>query len=305
MSGDTTIYKMREMHGVISLNPYTLPIMKQYALILDKFYVTDLEKELSWHLPDEFASSINADLRFLQERGVITWLAHKSMSMKQTPEMETGMECFRTLTEQLLNDVQAGSEDTTKAFEALNAVNDVILRGLSAELNADGAQDTVPICIADLTARTSSKAPTSAQTVVRVAVNSLPVPDDQCAWQDILDFRMEEREKLWAFRRFLRALTTKAQTESEIQDDIEWTLNEYAQAMKVHNLKASQSFVDVFLIAPLEIIENLVKFNWSKLAKGLLSVNKRKVELLEAEMKAAGRECAYVFDARKKFRNKP
>jgi hypothetical protein len=293
---------MREMHGVISLNPYTLAIMKQYVLILDKFYVTDLEKELSWHLPDEFASSINSDLQFLQERGVISWLAHKSMSVKQTPEMETGMEYLRTLTEQLVNDVQVGSEDTTKAFEALKVVNDVILRGLSAELNADGAQDTVPICWADLPARTSSGAPTNAQTVVRVAVNSLPVPDDQCAWQDILDFRTEERDKLWAFRRFLR---TKAQTESEIQDDIEWTLNEYAQAMKVHNLKASQSFVDVFLIAPLEIVENLVKFNWSKLANGLLSVNKRKIELLEAEMKAAGRECAYVFDAKKKFRNSP
>jgi hypothetical protein len=66
-------------------------------------------------------------------------------------------------------------------------------------------------------------------------------------------------------------------------------------------IMASQSFVDVFLIAPLEIIENLVKFNWSKLAGGMLSVNKRKVELLEAEIKAAGRECAYVFDARKRF----
>jgi hypothetical protein len=305
MGRDTTTYKIREMHGVISLNPYTLATMKQYALILDKFYVTDLEKELFWHLQDDFASSINADLQFLQQRGIITWLAHKSMSVKQTPEMETGMEYLRTLAEQLFIDVQAGSEDTTKAFEALNVVNDVILRGLSAQLNADGAQDTVPICRADLPTRTSSNAPTNAQTVVRVAVNSLPVPDDQCAWHDILDFRTEECDKLWAFRRFLRTLTTKAQTESEIQDDIEWTLNEYAQTMKVHNLKASQSFVDVFLIAPLEIIENLVKFNWSKLAKGLLSVNKRKVELLEEEMKAAGRECAYVFDARKKFRKNP
>jgi hypothetical protein len=296
---------MREMHGVISLNPYTLAIMKRYALILDKFYITDLEKELSWHLPDEFASSINADLQFLQERGIITWLSHKSMPMKQTPEMETHMGHFRTLTEQFLSDIQAGAEDTTRAFELLDVVNDVILRGLSAKLNADGAQDTVPICRADLPSGASSNAPTGVHTVVRVAVNSLPVPDDQCAWQDILDFRTEQRDKLWAFRRFLRGLTTKAQTESEIQDDIEWTLNEYAHSMKVHNLKASQSFVDVFIIAPLEIIENLVKFNWSKLANGLLSVNKRQVELLEAEMKAAGRECAYVFDAKKKFRNSP
>jgi hypothetical protein len=39
----------------------------------------------------------------------------------------------------------------------------------------------------------------------------------------------------------------------------------------------------------------------SKIAKGIMVVKKRKVELLEAEMKAPGKECAYVFEARKKF----
>jgi hypothetical protein len=71
--------------------------------------------------------------------------------------------------------------------------------------------------------------------------------------------------------------------------------------MALHKIKTSQSFVDVFVITPLEILENLVKFNWSKIAKGALQVRKRKVELMEAEMKAPGRECAYVFDARKRF----
>ena len=71
--------------------------------------------------------------------------------------------------------------------------------------------------------------------------------------------------------------------------------------MQIHQIKVAQSFVDVFVITPIEIIENLVKFNWSKIAKGALQVRKRKVELLETEMKAPGRECAYVFDARNRF----
>jgi hypothetical protein len=33
-----------------------------------------------------------------------------------------------------------------------------------------------------------------------------------------------------------------------------------------------------------------LKFKWSKIARGLLSVSKRKVELMEAELKAPGRE---------------
>jgi Fic/DOC family N-terminal len=51
---------------------------------------------------------------------------------------------------------------------------------------------------------------------------------------------------------------------------------------------------------PLEIVENLAKLNLSKMAKGIFSAKKRKVELLEAELKAAGRECAYVFDAQER-----
>jgi hypothetical protein len=108
-------------------------------------------------------------------------------------------------------------------------------------------------------------------------------------------------DKQWAFRRFMKTLATKRQTEAEIRDDLEWSLNEYTKAMALHKIKTSQSFVDVFFITPLEILENLVKFNWSKIAKGALQVRKRKVELMEAEMKAPGRECAYVFDARKRF----
>lgn len=51
----------------------------------------------------------------------------------------------------------------------------------------------------------------------------------------------------------------------------------------------------------IELVEDLAKFNWSKIAKGALSVRKRQVELMEAEMKAPGRECAYVFEAQKRF----
>jgi hypothetical protein len=137
--------------------------------------------------------------------------------------------------------------------------------------------------------------------VLSIALKALPVPDEQCSWQDIIDFKGESRDKQWSFRRWLNSLVTKDLAIAEMQDELEWMLNEYAKAMEIHKIKASQSYVDVFVISPLEIIEHVVKFNWSKIAKGALQISKRKVELMEAEMKAPGRECAYVFDARKRF----
>jgi hypothetical protein len=44
-----------------------------------------------------------------------------------------------------------------------------------------------------------------------------------------------------------------------------------------------------------------MRLNLSKIAKGLLSARKRKVELLEAEMKAPGSECAYLFTSQERF----
>jgi hypothetical protein len=100
-----------------------------------------------------------------------------------------------------------------------------------------------------------------------------------------------------ALKRRLR----KNQAEAEIRDDLEWTLNEYRKAMKIHRLKAGDTFMEVYVIPVIELVEDLAKFNWSKITKGALGVQKRQVELMEAEMKAPGRECAYVLEAQKRF----
>ena len=134
--------------------------------------------------------------------------------------------------------------------------------------------------------------------LLHVAFEVLPIPGDSSAWQDILDFKAEGRNKQWGFRRFLHALAAKQQTGSEIRDDIEWTVNEYAKEMDRFKLKRSVSFMEIYVIPTVEALET---FKPSSFLKGLVSIKKRKIELLEAEAKSLGRECAYVFDARKRF----
>jgi hypothetical protein len=179
--------------------------------------------------------------------------------------------------------------------------DDLIVRMYAAGFQHLLQKETVAICEDQLNSFADKHSGSLSDTVLRVSIEALPLPGEDSAWQDVLDFKAEMHDKQWAFRRFLHDIAGRSQTEIEIRDDIEWTINEYTRAMKIHDIKASQSFVDVFVISPLEIIENLVQLNWSKIAKGALSVQKLKVELLEAEMNAPGRECAYVFDARKRF----
>jgi hypothetical protein len=70
------------------------------------------------------------------------------------------------------------------------------------------------------------------------------VPSATCSWQDILDIRTELRDKLWTFRRFLRGLAVTTKTEPEIRDEIEWSLNEYQNSMKLHRLKTTRSALE-------------------------------------------------------------
>ena len=97
-------------------------------------------------------------------------------------------------------------------------------------------------------------------------------------------------DKQWGFRRFLKGLSTKTMTAPEIRDEIEWTVNEYKKAMAVHRLKSKLSFVEVYLFTALEMIEDIVKLNLSKVGKGLFAVKKRQIEIMEGESKAPGRE---------------
>jgi hypothetical protein len=62
----------------------------------------------------------------------------------------------------------------------------------------------------------------SLRTALSVGFSCLPQPHELSAFEDILNFRQELREKQWGFRRFLKTLATKQLTEAEMRDEIEW-----------------------------------------------------------------------------------
>jgi len=192
---------------------------------------------------------------------------------------------------------------TSQTIDVQSAqITDLIIR-IRAEALTTPEYDVVPVCRTALP--TTIQPPTEgltyrgySESVLSVALQAFPSPDDSCSWQDILDFKAEMHDKQWAFRRFLNDLATKPQKEAELRDDIEWMLNQYGKEMNRFKLKRSVSFMETYVIPTVEAFES---FKPSAFLKGLVSIKKRKIELLEAEIKAPGRECAYVFDARKRF----
>ena len=287
---------MLGLEGVIDITEGDADDLKQYSLMFDRLNVFGYGKN----------PFIQETYEYLVDSGFIKWAPGEfwtwlSSSLDQTERLGGR----RTLFDLELEDIEAAGKSPISIPKAYNCKNsDIMTRCVSRHLKKKSTDsDIVPI----RTVEGISEYPyavTKPEIVLSVAIQALPVPGQMSAWQDILNFKQEMNKKQWCFRRFVHSLATKEQTEAEIRDDIEFTLNEYAEAMRIHQIKAETSFLELYVIPVMELAENLAKFNWSKIAKGALSVRKRQVELMEAEMKAPGRECAYVFEAQKRFRER-
>ena len=296
--------------------------LKRQALIFDKFCTSSMGFEIFSFLDGPIPDSIKADIDYLRSINVLVDslsimlskpenLAYSASEAPRDLVIESRCNALQDEIYQSLDNIFTAVRQMDKTEKKMAAARigagsyDLAIRQLSTCLGnyKDELGDVVPVCRDELPeyVNNSGSPVNPCSTVLGVTLGSFPVPDESCSWQDIVDFKNENRDKLWDFRRFINVLATKNQTEAEISDDIEWTLNEYTKAMKIHHLKAGNSFMEVYVMPVIELAEDLAKFNWSKIAKGALSVKKRQIELMEAEMKAPGRECAYVFEAQKRF----
>lgn len=291
---------MLKTHGVTSLfDGRDFGLLKRQALLFDNLYIHELTSDED--TLEGYPEYLKADVEFLQESGVIA-----------DPAARLGWPVPVTKNDRIRNPIEVCDDpdcESRKVITTLHrlrgTIDDTAIRLWAGWLATDRSAEYVPVCRRKLRANTATpngqQGKTTTHEVLNLILAKFPVPSEDCSWESIVDFRNETGDKRWHLHRFMRELGTKQKTPAEIDDDIEWLLSEYDKAMGLHKLKTSQSFLEVFIISPVEIIEDLVKFRWSKIARGLLSVKKRKVELMDAELKAPGRECAYIFDARERF----
>lgn len=288
--------KMRELHGVMfDEYPFPGPKLKRQALLFDRFHVLDLDK---WtpRFPDH--AQAGATIDFLRRHGVLLNL-----------ELEPRRFAYE------YTDGKSGWYDTCLSgvppdqLKDHNAVSGIVFDHVvrfqaSLLSNKNKKSDYTPICklaLPKVLPTGGSARAMHYDPVLQVALNSFPMPDEDCPWQDILDFKIEMRDKQWHFRHFLSDLATKQQTTSEIKDHLRWSLNEYEQGMSRRKIKIVRSAVAAFVIPGADLIFNSGGNHVAAILGAAIAINRIGVELLEGEMKAPGRECAYVFDARKRF----
>lgn len=188
-----------------------------------------------------------------------------------------------------------------KYIESINVAETEATRVSSAFLNrfarSDNAtaiiQNNVPINLPNF----------KAAPVLEVVLEKLPIPDENVEWQQIVEYRADpdSSAKFTAMRVWMQDISSKEYSKNEIEERIDHLINEYERHMAFHKIKYTTSAGHVLLNAPLEILENLIKFKWSSIGKAIFSFREKQFDLMEAELKAPGRELAYISKANSKF----
>jgi hypothetical protein len=225
---------------------------------------------------------------------------NKQLSLPNDPRELTAAD-FRTAVHKLKAG-EASGPDLARIERLSEEMNQIALRALSKAMEREYGCDTV--ALSDGIPESTGSPPTSMimGDVFEVVVSRMPEPDDNSSWERILEFRRDpdSRRTLRALRRWTRRIATQLHSPKEVGEELDYLVDEYEHHMKVHEIKYRRGTLEALVVGTAEALEDLAKIKWGALTKRLFTRN-RKVDMLQAELNAPGREIAYVLKARKSF----
>lgn len=142
--------------------------------------------------------------------------------------------------------------------------------------------------------------------VIKLIIKNLPIPSKIIPLDEILDFKSDKdnRRRYLGLVNWINKISKSNLNINEINDELEFYTLEFENRLKLEKTKYNLTNLEVIVSLPIEIIENFIKLNWSKIPKSLFQFRKNKVNLLIGESKAPGREVAYLSYANEKFGEK-
>lgn len=288
--------------------------LKQLGIIFDKLVIIDLE---NWLRKDEFRKKVaQVPGAHLGKELEVEWLIDQGFLVPTQPlfdEMFEGNPDYENEAKalrQITNDKPMASmlkedgsvRDIREYADYLYKTTVYLSRIQAIYLRRTTGVDAFPVCD-NLYALDEVLHDLPKAHVMNVVLNSLPVPVPDTSWEAVFDFRSDPDTKI----KFTRLRSWVSQTAKQGMDasdlvyQIEALLADYEAHMKFHKIKSRNVFFQTSIITTLEVIENIVKFQWSNTAKTLFDLQHQHLALLEAEMKAPGRELAFISKAREVF----
>lgn len=137
--------------------------------------------------------------------------------------------------------------------------------------------------------------------VWKVICEEMPQLDTRASWQDVFDFRNEEKTQhlIRSLRRWARKTVAEDWTAAELEDEVRELLYEYETHIRIARMSANKGVLEILITGTADLAENLVKLRFGKIGSIVSALQERRVKLLEAEANAPGRELALLAELRK------
>jgi hypothetical protein len=139
--------------------------------------------------------------------------------------------------------------------------------------------------------------------VWKVVFNEMPQFDTRAPWEDVLAFRTEQRTQhlIRSLRRWVRKITAEEWTESELEDEIRELLYEYDMHLRLSRVKSGSGTFSIIITGASELVEDIIKLRFGRIAKMASAILDQRTTLLEAETRAPGRELALLPELQRLF----
>jgi hypothetical protein len=149
--------------------------------------------------------------------------------------------------------------------------------------------------------------------VIEISLKALPMPDYSTPWEQILEYRSDtdSRIKFSRLRHWMSKVAHTQNRPNEIEEEFETLVHEYSQHMELHKLKTRLDTLKAIVVAEVGLFTG----GWLSglgalpgiagiIATPLYSMKQRKAELTAAELKAPGKEIAYIVESNQAFPNR-
>ncbi|WP_254413332.1 hypothetical protein [Dyadobacter diqingensis] len=210
--------------------------------------------------------------------------------------------------EEILKDVDINEFEKEKWLK-LSSIEEVrstlITRIIETQQEFD-IIDSKPAIIRELN-KDGSAIPIDKHNAFSYLLKDLPFPSTQVTWEEIVEFKQNEDNqlRLRRLRKWLKKSLEENVNAETLADEYSDLKLEFNDSMKLHKMKTQNGSLNIYIKAG-QAIWGLLSGNFEKLVELLgdekIGINRRYLELREAENQSDGKEIAYNFFANEKFR---
>lgn len=136
---------------------------------------------------------------------------------------------------------------------------------------------------------------------ISVVMKKFPVLDKELPFEMFLDFKQnpDTKLKLSRLKNWISEIGNTKISAKEVEQKLDFLLTEYSNHLDFHKLKYSQGVIETIITTSLSIIENVLQLKLSDASKVIFDIKRKRIDLLESERNALGKEVAYIHKLEK------